>query len=50
MNAVDRYAENIEEIAKDCDTIFIRSMTYDIESLIEAHLAKDSLQFSMVSK
>lgn len=42
MNAVDRYTENIEEIAKDCDTIFIRSMTYDIESLIEAHLAKDS--------
>lgn len=42
MNAVDRYTENIEEIAKDCDTIFIRSMTYDIESLIEAYLAKDS--------
>lgn len=42
MNAVDRYTENIEEIAKDCDTVFIKSMTYDIESLIEAHLAKDS--------
>ena len=38
MNAVDRYTENIKEIAKDCDTVFIRSMTYDIESLIEAHL------------
>ena len=38
----DRYTENIEEIARDCDTVFIQSMTYDIESLIEAHLAKDS--------
>ena len=39
MNAVDRYTENIKEIAKDCDTVFIRSMTYDIASLIEAHLS-----------
>ena len=30
------------KLDKDCDTVFIRSMTYDIESLIEAHLAKDS--------
>ena len=42
MNAVDRYTENIKEIAKDCDTIFIRCITYDIESLIEAHVAKDT--------
>ena len=34
-NAVDRYAENIEEILIDCKTIIIHDMNYNLEELIE---------------
>ena len=36
-NAVDRYAENIEEILIDCKTIIIHDMDYDLEKLIDSY-------------